>query len=68
MFWTYNMGMLQNLECLLQKRIHSMLGMFGLRGPESVEFPQAELRSFLDCTVKKQKFTHSGSVYRLPKH
>ncbi|XP_025096044.1 LOW QUALITY PROTEIN: anaphase-promoting complex subunit 2-like [Pomacea canaliculata] len=68
MFWTYTMGMLQNLECLPLERIHSMLRMFAVQGPESGEFTQAELKSFLDGKVKEQKLTYSGGVYRLPKH
>ncbi|KAK7479008.1 hypothetical protein BaRGS_00029769, partial [Batillaria attramentaria] len=68
MFWTYITGMLQNLDCLPLERIHSMLRMFAVQGPESGEFTQAQLKAFLDRKVREQQLTYSGGVYRLPKH
>ncbi|XP_076453676.1 anaphase-promoting complex subunit 2-like [Babylonia areolata] len=68
MFWTYITGMLQNLDCLPLERIHSMLRMFAVQGPESGEFTQQQLKAFLDHKVREQKLVFASGVYRLPKN
>ena len=68
MFWTYITGMLQNLDCLPLERIHSMLRMFAVQGPESAEFTQQQLKAFLDRKVREQKLIFTAGVYRLPKN
>ena len=60
--------MLQNLDCLALERIHSMLRMFAVQGPESGEFTQQQLKSFLDRKVREQKLIFASGVYRLPKN
>ncbi|KAL8594757.1 hypothetical protein ACOMHN_047475 [Nucella lapillus] len=67
-FWTYITGMLQNLDCLSLERIHSMLRMFALQGPESAHFTQHHLKHFLDRKVHQHKLLFSAGVYRLPKN
>ncbi|CAI9738201.1 anaphase-promoting complex subunit 2-like [Octopus vulgaris] len=64
-FWTYIVGMLTNLESLPIERIHSMLRMFAVQGPSSVECSLAELKAFLDKKVKDQKLIYTSGVYRL---
>ena len=67
MFWTYITGMLQNLESLTLERIHSMLRMFAVQGPDAGDFTLQHLKAFLDRRVREQKLVFSSGVYRLPK-
>jgi anaphase-promoting complex subunit 2 len=63
----HSTGMLQNLDCLPLERIHSMLRMFAVQGPDSGVTPQ-QLKAFLDRKVREQKLVFAAGVYRLPKH
>lgn len=67
-FWTYIVGMLTNLESLPIERIHSMLRMFAVQGPSTVECSIGELKAFLDKKVKEQKLIYSSGVYRLSRN
>ncbi|XP_071154099.1 anaphase-promoting complex subunit 2-like isoform X1 [Mytilus edulis] len=66
-FWSYIVGMLTNLESLPLERIHTMLRMFAMQGPTTMECSTQELKGFLDRKVKEQKLLYAGGVYRLPK-
>ena len=59
--------MLTNLESLPLERIHTMLRMFAMQGPTTMECSTQELKGFLDRKVKEQKLLYSTGVYRLPK-
>ena len=65
--WSFIVGMLTNLESLPLERIHSMLKMFAMQGPNSAECGIQELKAFLDSKVKEQKLLCVAGVYRLPK-
>ncbi|CAG2204932.1 APC2 [Mytilus edulis] len=54
-FWSYIVGMLTNLESLPLERIHTMLRMFAMQGPTTMECSTQELKGFLDRKVKEQK-------------
>ncbi|KAJ8300297.1 hypothetical protein KUTeg_021816, partial [Tegillarca granosa] len=61
-FWGYIVGMLTNLESLPIERIHSMLRMFAMQGPLSVECSLSEMKAFLDRKVKEQELIYSGGI------
>ncbi|XP_067140286.1 anaphase-promoting complex subunit 2 isoform X1 [Centruroides vittatus] len=67
MFWSFIVGMLTNLESLPLERIHTMLRMFAMPGPNTSECGIHELRQFLDRKVREQKLLYSGGLYRLPR-
>lgn len=64
-FWSYIVGMLQNLDTLPLERIHQMLKMFAFQGPTQ-EHSMQELREFLDRKVREHQLIFSGGLYRLP--
>ena len=64
-FWPYIVGMLTNLGKLPQERIHSMLKMFAMQGPNTRECSMSELKTFLDRKVKDHQLTYSAGVYQL---
>ncbi|XP_032228390.1 anaphase-promoting complex subunit 2 isoform X2 [Nematostella vectensis] len=66
-FWSYIVGMLTNLESLPLERIHSMLRIFAMQGPESAQCSVGDLKRFLDCKVKEQELQFANGFYRLPK-
>ena len=65
MYWPYIVGMLTNLGKLPQERIHSMLKMFAMQGPNIRECSMSELKTFLDRKVKDHQLTYSAGVYQL---
>ncbi|KAL5012414.1 hypothetical protein ScPMuIL_010965 [Solemya velum] len=67
-YWSYIVGMITNLDNLPLERIHSMLRMFAMQGPASVECSIHELKAYLDRKVKEQKLVFCGGAYRLPKN
>lgn len=64
-FWPYIVGMLTNLGKLPQDRIHSMLKMFAMQGPNTRECSMPELKAFLDRKVKDHQLSYSAGVYQL---
>ncbi|CAG0895375.1 unnamed protein product [Darwinula stevensoni] len=66
-YWTYIMGMLTNIESLTLEKMHSMLRMFTLQGPQLEECTQAELREFLDQKVRNHELMFVNGSYRLVK-
>ena len=66
-FWSYIVGMLTNLDSLPLDRIHSMLRMFAMSGPNASQCNLDDLKRFLEKKVRDGELQFASGKYKLPK-
>ncbi|CAB4014365.1 anaphase-promoting complex subunit 2-like, partial [Paramuricea clavata] len=66
-FWSYIVGMLTNLDSLPLDRIHSMLRMFAMSGPNTSQCNVDDLKRFLEKKVRDGELQFVSGKYKLPR-
>ncbi len=67
MYWSYVVGMLTNIGALPLERIHSMLKMFAIHGPEGSRCALEDVKLFLENKVKSGDLQFANGLYKLNK-